>query len=63
METLNENVINEKVEAYRLALIANTNATKAEIAAKEAKMKARKALQLAREELMSLTNGSYELEV
>lgn len=63
METLNENVINEKVEAYRLALIANTNATKAEITAKEAKMKARKALQLAREELMSLTNGSYELEV
>jgi len=61
MDTLNEQIINEKVEAYRIALVNNLEAAKAEINARQAKIKAHKALQMARESLLELTSGSWEL--
>lgn len=62
METLTEKIINEKVEAYRKALVDNLEASKTEIEARQAKIRAHKALQIAREDLLDLTSGTWEIQ-
>jgi len=61
MENSKTEAINQAVESYRLALLADVASAESEIKARQDRERTRKALQLAREEMMSIRTDDFFL--